>query len=110
MPVEVILDLGARRDVNEVGPPLSRPGRLRDATAVPRGPTSGSITRDIGWVRCPNPDEKAFPHSDIRPPFDTDAAGPSETGEAMADELVQFVARASFRDRDDQFLLSRRQL
>jgi hypothetical protein len=78
MPVEVILELGAGRDANEVGPPLSRPARLRDATTVPRGPTSGSITRDIGGVRYPNPDEKAgessFPCGFSHLPLAPDAA------------------------------------
>ena len=58
----------------------------------------------------PNLDAKTFPYSDIRPAFDRYAAGPSETGEAMADQLLQFLPRASLRDRDHQFPLPRRQL
>jgi hypothetical protein len=42
---------------------------LRETTTSLRVATSVGITRDIGWVRYPNLDEKAFPNADIRPAF-----------------------------------------
>ena len=103
----MILDLGGtptRRDRRSADQPECDTTTTRLGAA-----TSAGITRDIGWVRYPNLDEKAFPHSDIRPAFDT-YAGLSEVWEAMADQLFQFLPRSSRRDRDDQFVLPRRQL